>query len=185
MVVLVLFSVPFIGGILSAIHQTNQRSNTNANTAINIAVPSQSPPPSSNQILMQVKTHLDSKRGYLDKNDYYFVDEQLRKIPQGSAEYDEAQRILKQYAKQISSAKLALKSNATAKNSCADIESELASVKSDQARVEEMLDTTEDFGEQAGSPKKAIYLNALKQKGQLQLQQIALERKLKACGKRK
>lgn len=71
------------------------------------------------------------------------------------------------------------------KNSCADIESELASVESDQARVEEMLDATEDFGPQAGSPKRAIYMNALKRKGELQLQHIALEKKLRACGKRR
>lgn len=71
------------------------------------------------------------------------------------------------------------------KNSCADIESELASVESDQARVEEMLDATEDFGPQAGSPKRAIYMNALKRKGELQLRHVALEKKLRACGKRK
>ncbi len=68
---------------------------------------------------------------------------------------------------------------------CSSIESELAGVQRDQASVEEMLDATEDFGPQAGSPKKAIYLNALKRKGQLQLQRIALERKLKACGRKK
>lgn len=73
----------------------------------------------------------------------------------------------------------------TARQSCADIESELASVESDQARVEEMLDATEDFGPQAGSPKRAIYTNALKRKGELQLRHIALEKKLRACGKRK
>ncbi|MBX3299580.1 MAG: hypothetical protein KF736_08970 [Acidobacteria bacterium] len=73
----------------------------------------------------------------------------------------------------------------SAKQTCADIENELASVESDQARVEEMLDATEDFGPQAGSPKRAIYMNALKRKGELQLQHITLERKLKACGKRK
>ncbi|HEX9929313.1 MAG TPA: hypothetical protein VGB02_12315 [Pyrinomonadaceae bacterium] len=59
------------------------------------------------------------------------------------------------------------------------VEDQLNSVKSDQAGVEQMLDATEDFGEQAGSPKKAIYLNALKRKGQLQLRRIELERKLK------
>jgi hypothetical protein len=68
---------------------------------------------------------------------------------------------------------------------CDSIESELASVESDQARVEEMLDATEDFGPQAGSPKRAIYMNALKRKGELQLQHIALERKLKTCGKKR
>lgn len=76
--------------------------------------------------------------------------------------------------------------NTTVKASpCADIESELAGVRRDQASVEEMLDATEDFGPQAGSPKKAIYMNALKRKGELQLQRIALERKLKACGRKK
>lgn len=60
------------------------------------------------------------------------------------------------------------------------VENDLNSVKSEQAGVEEMLDATEDFGEQAGSPKKAIYLNALKRKGQLQLRRIELERKLKS-----
>lgn len=60
------------------------------------------------------------------------------------------------------------------------VEDELNGVKSEQAGVEQMLDATEDFGEQAGSPKKAIYLNALKRKGQLQLRRIELERKLKS-----
>ena len=68
---------------------------------------------------------------------------------------------------------------------CDELESELAGVERDQAGVEERLDATEDFGPQAGSPKKAIYMNALKRKGELQLQHIALERKLKACGSRK
>jgi hypothetical protein len=68
---------------------------------------------------------------------------------------------------------------------CADIESDLALVESDQARVEQMLDATEDFGDQAGSPKREIYMNALKRKGELQQQHIALERKLRACRKRK
>jgi len=68
---------------------------------------------------------------------------------------------------------------------CSEIESELAGVESDQARVEEMLDATEDFGPQAGSPKRAIYMNALKRKGELQLRHIALEKKLRTCGKRK
>ena len=70
-------------------------------------------------------------------------------------------------------------------DSCSSIESELAGVRRDQSSVEEMLDATEDFGPQAGSPKKAIYLNALKRKGELQLQRISLERKLKACGRKK
>lgn len=69
-------------------------------------------------------------------------------------------------------------------DTCSSIESELSGVKSDEAGVERMLDATEDFGEQAGSPKKALYLNALKRKGELQTQRIALERKLKACGKK-
>lgn len=60
------------------------------------------------------------------------------------------------------------------------VEDELNGVESEQARVEEMLDATEDFGEQAGSPKKAIYLSALKRKAQLQLRRIELERKLKS-----
>lgn len=60
------------------------------------------------------------------------------------------------------------------------VENELEQVKRDQANVEEMLDATEDFGEQAGSPKKALYLNALKRKGELQLKRIKLERQLKS-----
>ncbi len=71
------------------------------------------------------------------------------------------------------------------KQSCADIESELAAVERAQAGVEETLDATEDFGPQAGSPKRAIYMTALKRKGELQLRHIALEKKLRACGKRK
>lgn len=64
----------------------------------------------NSEILTQVKTHLESKKGYLGDNDYYFIDEQLNKIPQGAAEYQEAQKILTQYKTQIDSAKQKFKS---------------------------------------------------------------------------
>lgn len=70
----------------------------------------------------------------------------------------------------------------SAKQTCADIEMELASVERDQAGNERALALYE--GKE--SPLfKASYLNALKYKAELQLRHIALERKLKACGKRK
>ncbi|MEQ1642153.1 MAG: hypothetical protein ABL959_01760 [Pyrinomonadaceae bacterium] len=69
-------------------------------------------------------------------------------------------------------------------DSCSDITSELAVVESEQANVERLLDQTEDYSEE-GTIKKSLYLNALKRKGDLQLRHIALQRKLKACGKKK
>lgn len=65
---------------------------------------------------------------------------------------------------------------------CLGIEGELAGIKLDQGRVEQLLDETQDFSDE-GTLKKGLHLNALKRKAELQLQRIALERKLKACRK--
>lgn len=65
---------------------------------------------------------------------------------------------------------------------CSLIESDLASVESDQAGNERALDLYEGM---EGSIGQGSYLNALKEKGRLQLRHIELERKLKACSKRR
>lgn len=83
-------------------------------------------------------------------------------------------------ANEVSSIGNAADRSTTSKPSCSDTENELASVKSDLAAVERMLNETEDYSEQ-GTIKKTLYMNALKRKGELQLQRITLERKLKAC----
>jgi len=70
------------------------------------------------------------------------------------------------------------------KQSCADVESDLAELEGEQAGVEEMLNATQDYSDE-GTIKKGIYFNALKRKADLQLQHIALEKKLRTCGKKK
>jgi hypothetical protein len=67
---------------------------------------------------------------------------------------------------------------------CAVLENQLAVIENDEANVERMLDATEDYSEE-GTIKKQIYFNSLKRKGELQLQHIALERKLGACRSKK
>jgi len=70
----------------------------------------------------------------------------------------------------------------TTKSPCASIESELASVEYEQAGNEGALDIYE--GKESPMFQSA-YLNALKEKGRLQLRHIDLERKLKACTKKR
>lgn len=142
--------------------QTNTSNTLNASSNQAIAPATLSTPP---PLSLSPSENLTLGKKALSDGDLSIARSHLSAIPKGSKEFAAA----KQYLATIEK-----------REKRKAVEDELESVKRDQAGVEEMLDATEDFGEQAGSPKKALYLNALKRKGQLQSRRIELERKLKS-----
>lgn len=123
-------------------------------------------------------------QGNFTYHDYYFIYSALHNISSDAPEYQEAQKILSQYKKQIESAKQKMAAippkkaiaQAAVREPRQKLKDELESLESEDAQLERALDMYENM---EGSIGKSSYLNALKKKGELQLRRIQLERKLK------
>jgi hypothetical protein len=136
-------------------------------------------PPTSAEILSDVKRTISYPK--LIDRDYYEIDRLLKLIPADAAEYEEAQEILKRYAKQIDAARRTVfnppkpprNDPVTERTS---IQNELAQLEHEEGQQEIILNQTENM---EGTVGKQLYLNALKRKEEIQLRKIELERKLK------